>query len=376
MIENRSNGGSRPSPARRVAGRPEVGNYFVANYPPFSVWTARGGRPRRAAGARTRRPRRASRSASTCTSRSAASAATSATSASTPTRTRSEVDAVPRRARRASGSSTRAAGHRRPAARTSSTSAAARRRSSRRSSSKGSSAVEGDPPWDEAEEITFECEPGTLTEAKLAAIRELGVTRLSLGVENFDDDILELNGRAHRSRRDRPRLRLRALAGLSADQHRPDRRHGRRNRRRTGGRASRGRWSSQPDSVTIYQMELPFNTTISSDLLRGTGQVDGRSPTGRPSGAGSRRRSKRSSARATTSAAPTPPSRIRRARASSIAIGCGRAPTWSAWASRRSATSTASTSRTSIAGTRMWRPSIVEAAAARARATGRRLKSA
>ena len=27
-----------------------------------------------------------------------------------------------------------------------------------------------------------------------------------------------------------------------------------------------------PDSVTIYQMELPFNTTISGDLLKGTGQ--------------------------------------------------------------------------------------------------------
>jgi oxygen-independent coproporphyrinogen-3 oxidase len=53
--------------------------------------------------------------------------------------------------------------------------------------------------WAGADEITFECEPGTLTEAKLAAIREMGVTRLSLGVENFDDRILELNGRAHRS---------------------------------------------------------------------------------------------------------------------------------------------------------------------------------
>src|SRR5690606_6639133 len=40
-------------------------------------------------------------------------------------------------------------------------------------------------PWDTAEEITFECEPGTLTEAKLKAIRGLGITRLSLGVENF-----------------------------------------------------------------------------------------------------------------------------------------------------------------------------------------------
>ena len=54
-------------------------------------------------------------------------------------------------------------------------------------------------PWSTAREITFECEPGTLTEPKLAAIRDMGVTRLSLGVEHFDDHILELNGRAHRS---------------------------------------------------------------------------------------------------------------------------------------------------------------------------------
>ena len=54
-------------------------------------------------------------------------------------------------------------------------------------------------PWDEAEEVTFECEPGTLTEKKLSVLKDLGVTRLSLGVENFNDHILETNGRAHRS---------------------------------------------------------------------------------------------------------------------------------------------------------------------------------
>ena len=70
----------------------EVGSYFVANYPPFSVWT-RGGRRRATRGRRWRRRRRRTcRSGSTCTSRSAGSAATSATSASTPTRTRSEVE--------------------------------------------------------------------------------------------------------------------------------------------------------------------------------------------------------------------------------------------------------------------------------------------
>ena len=54
-------------------------------------------------------------------------------------------------------------------------------------------------PWKNAEEITFECEPGTLTEHKLSAIRDMGVTRLSLGIENFSDAILEANGRVHHS---------------------------------------------------------------------------------------------------------------------------------------------------------------------------------
>jgi oxygen-independent coproporphyrinogen-3 oxidase len=46
-------------------------------------------------------------------------------------------------------------------------------------------------PWNGADEVTFECEPGTLQQHKLEALRELGVTRLSLGVENFDPKILE-----------------------------------------------------------------------------------------------------------------------------------------------------------------------------------------
>lgn len=44
--------------------------------------------------------------------------------------------------------------------------------------------------WDQAGEVTFG-EPGTLSEPKVQAACELGVTRLSLGVENFSDAILE-----------------------------------------------------------------------------------------------------------------------------------------------------------------------------------------
>ena len=45
--------------------------------------------------------------------------------------------------------------------------------------------LEANISWDKAEEVTFECEPGTLSEPKVHALRELGVTRLSLGVELY-----------------------------------------------------------------------------------------------------------------------------------------------------------------------------------------------
>jgi oxygen-independent coproporphyrinogen-3 oxidase len=127
--------------------------------------------------------------------------------------------------------------------------------------------------WGQAAEITFECEPGTLSESKLAAIRGFGVTRLSLGVENFDDRILELNGRAHRSPEilkvfrhardlDFPQINIDLIAGMMGETD-------------ENWRACIQRTLAlAPDSVTIYQMELPYNTTISGNLLKGTGQLE------------------------------------------------------------------------------------------------------
>ncbi|HEX4915477.1 MAG TPA: coproporphyrinogen-III oxidase family protein [Vicinamibacterales bacterium] len=125
--------------------------------------------------------------------------------------------------------------------------------------------------WNDAEEITFECEPGTLTDAKLAAIRDLGVTRLSLGVENFSDRILELNGRAHRS----PEIgrAYEAARALGFAQINIDLIAGMLGETEANWQDCVDRTLAlAPDSVTIYQMELPYNTTISGDLLKGTGQ--------------------------------------------------------------------------------------------------------
>jgi coproporphyrinogen III oxidase-like Fe-S oxidoreductase len=45
--------------------------------------------------------------------------------------------------------------------------------------------------------IRFEGDPSTFTPAKLSLLRELGCTKLSSGVQSFDDHVLELCGREH-----------------------------------------------------------------------------------------------------------------------------------------------------------------------------------
>ena len=120
-------------------------------------------------------------------------------------------------------------------------------------------------PWDEAEEVAFECEPGTLTEGKLQVIRDLGVTRLSLGIENFNDEILRENGRAHTSKEIEPayhfarsigfpQINIDLIAGMVGE---------------TGENwrdCVRKTIALAPDSVTIYQMEIPYNTTIFKEM--------------------------------------------------------------------------------------------------------------
>lgn len=120
--------------------------------------------------------------------------------------------------------------------------------------------------WDKAEEVTFECEPGTLSEPKVHTLKELGVTRLSLGIENFSDAILEENGRAHLSgevykswkwiqEAGFANVNVDLISGMVGENWD----NWRENIKKT--------IDLSPDSVTIYQMELPFNTVYSKDIL-------------------------------------------------------------------------------------------------------------
>jgi len=125
--------------------------------------------------------------------------------------------------------------------------------------------------WDLAREVTFECEPGTLKKHKLETIRKIGVTRLSLGVEHFNDEVLEIGGRAHKSPEifrayewarevGFPQINVDLIAGMVGD--------------------TESSWCDtvektlklDPDNVTIYQMEVPHNSRIAREA-KDTGQA-------------------------------------------------------------------------------------------------------
>lgn len=119
--------------------------------------------------------------------------------------------------------------------------------------------------WDTAEEVTFECEPGTLSLDKVKTLKDIGITRISLGIENFNDKILEENGRAHLSPEvfkaydwiqqvGFPQVNIDLIAGMVGETDE--------NWAECVEKASQ----LEPDNITIYQMELPFNTVYSKEM--------------------------------------------------------------------------------------------------------------
>jgi len=66
----------------------------------------------------------------------------------------------------------------------------------------------------EAVEISIEANPGTADAGHLAALRELGVNRLSLGAQSFCDEMLTLLGRVHTAGETRETYRLARRAGI------------------------------------------------------------------------------------------------------------------------------------------------------------------
>jgi oxygen-independent coproporphyrinogen-3 oxidase len=64
-------------------------------------------------------------------------------------------------------------------------------------------------------EVTLETNPETVTVEQLAAFRDRGINRLSVGVQSFDDDELRRLGRAHSAARARAAIRDARAAGFT-----------------------------------------------------------------------------------------------------------------------------------------------------------------
>lgn len=122
--------------------------------------------------------------------------------------------------------------------------------------------------WDAVEEVTFECAPRSVRPELLQTLKKCGVTRLSMGVQSFDDRLLKLNGRIHESNdvlRAYEMIRKAKFNWVNIDLM-------------VGMMGELpAQWCDavhraielQPDSVTVYQTEIPHNTKIYRDMESG-----------------------------------------------------------------------------------------------------------
>ncbi len=123
--------------------------------------------------------------------------------------------------------------------------------------------------WDGAREVTFECAPRSVTEAKLRALRRLGVTRINLGAQQMNDEILQANGRVHLvDDIERAYAMIRTvgfdvvnidlIVGLIDETE------------QTFFDSLDAVIDLEPDTVTIYQLEIPLNTPLWQSMRDGT----------------------------------------------------------------------------------------------------------
>jgi oxygen-independent coproporphyrinogen-3 oxidase len=122
--------------------------------------------------------------------------------------------------------------------------------------------------WSGVEEFTVECDPSTVSPAKFNLLKDAGVTRLSLGFQTLDNDLLRRSGRdvtvcdclgAFEHARDAgfEQINIDLLAGLPGE------------RTTTWRRTIDRVLELAPDCVTIYQLELTYNSTLHQSMQGG-----------------------------------------------------------------------------------------------------------
>ena len=131
-------------------------------------------------------------------------------------------------------------------------------------------------PWHRAREVNFECAPQTVTGEKLRLLADAGVTRLSLGIQQLNDAVLLANGRMHLTADVErayelvraagfPVVNVDLMVGLVAETD------------DTFFDSLQRIIGMDPDSVTIYQLEVRGNTPLFQSLKNGS-RSDGLAP--------------------------------------------------------------------------------------------------
>lgn len=129
--------------------------------------------------------------------------------------------------------------------------------------------------WTGVAEVTFECAPKTVSKRKLRVLRNAGVTRISLGVQQFDDYVLQRSGRIHLVRDAEtayeairqvgfPVVNIDLMVGMPGETS------------ESFSKSLERAISLGPESLTIYQLEIPPNTPLFHSM-RG-GQTNGPLP--------------------------------------------------------------------------------------------------
>lgn len=122
--------------------------------------------------------------------------------------------------------------------------------------------------WETVEECTFECDPGTVSLEKFQLLKQLGVTRLSLGFQSLNDEILRRSGRDtrvgdclrafHQAREAGfDEINIDLIAGLPGETS------------ATWKRTIDQVLELIPDCITIYQLELTHNSALHASMQAG-----------------------------------------------------------------------------------------------------------
>jgi oxygen-independent coproporphyrinogen-3 oxidase len=117
-------------------------------------------------------------------------------------------------------------------------------------------------------EVTFECAPRTTDLERLQVLRDHGVTRLSMGIQQLDDTVLRENSRVHSVHDVEAAMEciatigfdvvnLDLIVGLAGETD------------ETFFRSLERVIAMGAQSVTLYQLEIPFNTPLARAVRRG-----------------------------------------------------------------------------------------------------------